>query len=177
MSKREKKFHWGTTPLALATSLPGKIPDYDRKAQHWIPSQQDSFLLLFKFSSFLQVITISSVQFSSVIQSHPTLCDPMNCSTYTNYTMANSWHMLSLSVLILTLWCRYDHYFCFIGEPLRFGKLIAQSQIAVTCWSQKLNSFLNAKPVLFISVPDRTFCILTFLLTWLVLMTFLAIFT
>ena len=38
-------------------------------------------VLLFTLKEFLLTFLISSVQFSSVAQSCPTLCDPMNCST------------------------------------------------------------------------------------------------
>ena len=31
--------------------------------------------------ALLRLLSTYSVQFSSVAQSHPTLCDPMNCST------------------------------------------------------------------------------------------------
>lgn len=67
--KKREKVPLGNYPLALVTSLPGKIPDYDRKAQHWIPSQQDSFLLLFEFSSFLQVYHWSYLPSSQALKS------------------------------------------------------------------------------------------------------------
>ena len=36
------------------------------------------------------------LQFSSVAQSCPTLCDPMDCSTQASLSIANSWSLLKL---------------------------------------------------------------------------------
>ena len=38
----------------------------------------------------------SSVQFSSVAQSYPTLCDPMDCSMQGSLSITNSWSLLKL---------------------------------------------------------------------------------
>ena len=37
-----------------------------------------------------------SVQFSSVAQSYPTLCDPMDCSTQASLFISSSWSLLIL---------------------------------------------------------------------------------
>ena len=49
-----------------------------------------------KLHSALLVIQFSSVQFSSVTQSCPTLCDPMNCSTPASLSITNSQSLLTL---------------------------------------------------------------------------------
>jgi len=58
-----------------------------------LKSQKDSSLLLLRshserdflkpliFMIMISILPSDSVQFSSVVQSCPTLCDPMNCST------------------------------------------------------------------------------------------------
>ena len=47
-------------------------------------------------SSLLSLFTFSSVQFSSVAQLCPTLCDPMNCSTPGSLSITNSQSSLRL---------------------------------------------------------------------------------
>ena len=53
-----------------------------------------------------------SVQFSSVVQSCLTLCDPMDCSTQASLSITNSWNLLKLMSIKsvtssnhLILWC------------------------------------------------------------------------
>ena len=47
----------------------------------WVSSIHGARLEMSQQSLFFSHLDISSVQFSSVTQSCPTLCDPMNCST------------------------------------------------------------------------------------------------
>ena len=42
---------------------------------------------------FIKVILVNSVQFSSVTQSCPTLCDPMNRSTQASLSITNTWSL------------------------------------------------------------------------------------
>ena len=57
--------------------------------------------LPFPSPRFLLVICFiySSVQFSSVAQSCPTLCDPMNRSTQASLSITNSWSFLKLTFI------------------------------------------------------------------------------
>ena len=43
-----------------------------------------------------QILQTLKVQFSSVTQSHATLCDPMNCSMPDSLSITNSWNSLRL---------------------------------------------------------------------------------
>ena len=45
------------------------------------PSQSTNLQTIIIKNHYLKSLSFSSVQFSSVAQSCPTLCDPMNCST------------------------------------------------------------------------------------------------
>ena len=44
----------------------------------------------------IQASVFSSVQYSSVAQLCPTLCDPMDCSTQASLSITNSWSLLKL---------------------------------------------------------------------------------
>ena len=46
--------------------------------------------------SLVYLFWFSSVQFSSVAQSYPTLCDPMDCSMQGSLSITNSWSLLKL---------------------------------------------------------------------------------
>ena len=56
-----------------------------------------SLVWVFWLPSILSSVQERSVtQFSSVAQSCPTLCDPMDCSTQASLTITNSWSLLKL---------------------------------------------------------------------------------
>ena len=71
------------------------LPLYHKRLQHWLSFSQlisasymhnQSNILISKALNHIpyshsHVLTFNSVQFSSVAQSCPTLCNPMNCST------------------------------------------------------------------------------------------------
>ena len=57
-------FSWEATPIACMTTLPSSPPSLEQVSQIISPSHQHF-----------------NIQFSSVTQSCPTLCDPMICST------------------------------------------------------------------------------------------------
>ena len=50
-----------------------------------------------RYSSTNCSVQFSSVQFISVAQSYPTLCDPMNCSTQASLSITISWSSLRLT--------------------------------------------------------------------------------
>ena len=67
----------------------GSIPDPGRFHMLW--SNQASV------SKLLKPMHLEPVQFSSVAQSRPTLCDPMNCSTPGHLSITNSQNSLRLT--------------------------------------------------------------------------------
>ena len=67
----------------LQQLLSGSFPSYFRKDRlgSCIPRRGILFIMLPYISTLVYLPSFSSVQFSSVAQSCPTLCNPMNCST------------------------------------------------------------------------------------------------
>ena len=53
--------------------------------------------------TFIFTFILLSVQFSSVTQSCPTLCDPMDCSTPDSLSITNSWSLLKLMCIKLVM--------------------------------------------------------------------------
>ena len=75
------------------------------------------------FKLLLNCTHLSSVQFSSVTQSCPTLCHPMNCShpMMASLSITNSWSLLRLAIETRTsnhpfaVQCAFSLRFCIFG--------------------------------------------------------------
>ena len=55
------------------------------------------------YTGLLYLNLLPSVQFSSVIQSCPTLCDPMDCSTPASLSFSISWSLLKVMSIELVM--------------------------------------------------------------------------
>ena len=84
---------WKLSPQFLSAATKRQCPEQPQKSSAFWPTEnQDGtpFMNALNFNHefnllkkcvFYFIASVSSVQFSSVAQSCPTLCDPMNCST------------------------------------------------------------------------------------------------
>ena len=78
-----------------------------------------------------------SVQFSSVAQSCPTLCDPMDCSTPDLPSITNSWSLLRLMSIKLVMPSNYLILCC----PLLLLPSIFPNESALCVWWPKYWNF------------------------------------
>ena len=100
----------------------------------------------FQTKSKLQYLT---VQFSSVIQSCPSLCDPMDCSTPGLPSITNSWSLLKLRYIESVMPSNHLILFC----PLLFSPSIFpsirvfpnESALRIR-WSKYWNFSFNISP-------------------------------
>ena len=69
------------TEVSSRSFLWGMFPSGDLPNPGWNPSLSQRRQILYQLNHQVSPQIVCSVQFSSVTQSCPTLCDPMNCST------------------------------------------------------------------------------------------------
>ena len=89
--------HWQPTPVFL----PGEFPWTEEPGGYspWGSKELDMTERLSTAHTFLTPVSIALtiIQFSSVAQSCPTLCNPMNRSSQASLSITNSWSSLRLT--------------------------------------------------------------------------------